>query len=532
MSTADEEHLARALRQEDPAVARDMALSVMAVAIEKGNIHLEGRARALLAECFILLADYRSAHEHSIRAIQLLQSVRDTSGESKALSVLSSAASALGSNDQAIEAALLGLELARIEGSADRRSELQVQLGLALLHARCFDASKDALQQARVLEPASSTALNALCSLVVEGTCEVVRVITIRHETGGMPPLDGLHLAMRRYDDFAARHDMVALAQPDQRPIQVNWNLVASAAHCWSGELSRAERELETVRRWMDEEGIAAWMESLEALVRCELAMARSDWPAAERAASRMVSLAESTGREQSALLGHVLACHVFERQGKWESAARELKQLAARERRIRASTLASRSAVVAWQLDMRRSEDTKRELQASAAQLERLTLEDPLTGIANRRCFEQSAEQSLRESLSAGRSLCVALIDVDRFKQVNDRFGHLVGDKVLQVVAALLVEQVRADDLAARWAGDEFVILFRRTELSQARDICSRLRVAIAGHDWGGIESTLEVTISVGVAESQPGDTLKRLVDRSDQAMYEHKTATKPGSR
>lgn len=532
MSTADEEHLALALRQEDPAVGRDMALSVLAVAIEKGNKHLEGRALVLLAECYGLLADNHSAYEHSIRAIQLLQSVRDASGESKALSVLSSAASALGSNDQAIEAALLGLELARIEGDFDRQSELQVQLGVALMHAKCFDASKDALRQARLLESVSSTALHALCSLVVEGTCEVVRVITIRHETGKMPSLDSLHLAIGRYDDFAAHHDMAALAQPDQGPIQVSWNLVASAAHCWSGELSRAEHELEVVRRWMNEEGIAPWMESLEALVRCEVALARSDWLAAEQAASRMVSLAELTGREQSALLGHVLACHVFERRGRWESAARELKQLAARERRIRAETLASRSAVVGWQLEMRRSEESKRDLQASAARFERLTLEDPLTGIANRRCFEQTAEQSLRESHSTGRSLCVALIDVDSFKQVNDRHGHPAGDKVLQVVAALLIEHVRTDDLAARLAGDEFVVLFRRTELSQAREICGRLRAAIAGHDWSGIEPRLRVTISVGVAESRSGDTLEQLVGRSDQAMYEHKTATKSGSR
>jgi diguanylate cyclase (GGDEF)-like protein len=163
---------------------------------------------------------------------------------------------------------------------------------------------------------------------------------------------------------------------------------------------------------------------------------------------------------------------------------------------------------------------------------LEKLALEDPMTGIANRRCFEQVATQSLRESRSdGGRALCLALIDVDHFKQVNDGHGHGVGDKVLQIIAALLSEHVRDEDLAARLAGDEFVLLLHRTELTKAAEVCERVRRAVAEYNWPAVSPGLLVTISVGLARSQPGDTLETLMHRSDVSMYERKGASTLGS-
>jgi len=240
-----------------------------------------------------------------------------------------------------------------------------------------------------------------------------------------------------------------------------------------------------------------------------------------------MVRLAEQTGGEQAALMGHLLASRIFEMQGKHQQALAALKQLAARERRIRSESLASRSTVVSWQLQVRSSEESRRSLEASAQLLERLALEDAMTGIANRRAFEQVATQALQAShTDGGRPLCLALIDVDRFKQINDRHGHVVGDKVLRVIAAMLTEHVRDEDFAARLAGDEFVLLLRQTALNKACEICERVRMAVAGHDWTAISPALRVTVSIGVAQSQGSDTLETLMRRSDASMYEHKAA------
>ncbi len=123
---------------------------------------------------------------------------------------------------------------------------------------------------------------------------------------------------------------------------------------------------------------------------------------------------------------------------------------------------------------------------------------------------------------------MCLALIDVDHFKQVNDGHSHGVGDKVLQIIAALLSEYVRDEDLAARLAGDEFVLLLRRTELAKASEVCERVRRAVADYNWPAISPGLAVTISIGLAQSQLGDTLETLMHRSDVSMYERKGAFK----
>jgi diguanylate cyclase (GGDEF)-like protein len=121
-----------------------------------------------------------------------------------------------------------------------------------------------------------------------------------------------------------------------------------------------------------------------------------------------------------------------------------------------------------------------------------------------------------------------LALIDVDHFKQVNDGHSHVVGDKVLQVIAALLCEHVREEDLAARLAGDEFVLLLRPTELTRASEVCERVRRAVADYNWPAISAGLAVTISIGLAQSRSGDTLETLMHRSDVAMYERKAVSK----
>jgi len=513
------------MRQEDPKVARDLALPILKSAAARTNRHLEGRVLTLLAQCENLLENSAESYDLSLRALPLLQSVGDFRAEAEALAVLCRSSSALGRNDQAIEAALLALELAKRSGDAANQTDAQSRLGKALFHAGCFAAARHHLRAARRHAEVGSSALEVYTSIVIEGVCELMSFVTERHESGHTPSLHNLLVLLELHADFERRHD-IAQTHPDEQLVQATWRLVSSAAHCWMGGIAEAELELESVRCWLDAHQLAPSMRGLEALVRCEVSQAKGDLIDAERSAARMVELAEQTGREQSALTGHMLLSRVFEMQRKPELALAELKRLAARERRIRSETLASRSTVVSWQLEMRRSEESRRALQASAQHLERLALEDAMTGIANRRCLEQVAAEGLRADLAAGgRKLCLALIDVDHFKQVNDGHSHLVGDKVLQVIAALLTEHVRENDLAARLAGDEFVLLLR-TDLAKASEICERVRRAVADYKWSAISAGLSVTVSLGVAQSQPGDTLERLMHRSDTAMYEHKAA------
>jgi len=178
----------------------------------------------------------------------------------------------------------------------------------------------------------------------------------------------------------------------------------------------------------------------------------------------------------------------------------------------------------VAWQLGARQSERHLQQALATSRQFERWSLEDALTGIANRRHFEQSLAERLRASVAADRPLSVAMIDVDKFKSVNDRYTHRVGDRVLKTVAAILSSQVREHDLPARWAGDEFVILFDDATEPVALQICERIRAAVAGFDWDAIAPGLRMSVSIGLSEARVGDSADSVLQRSDESMYQTK--------
>ncbi|MBE0548120.1 MAG: diguanylate cyclase [Rubrivivax sp.] len=528
LTTTLEAQLALATRQERPELGKSMAQPVLEAAEEAGDLSLQARALACIAQYEELLCRHRSAQALSTRAAQLFQALGNLTGEAAALTTVARSSSVLGRDETAVEAALLALELSKRTEDPHAVVLAQAQLGHTLAHCGNFEAAREALMRAEVLARECGSELDELVALVMQGACEAFRVVTLRHETGHMPTLEQVQGLRERLVRFVAKHDMVALAQPDQTQIQVFMNLVSGLFHCWCDDVRLARSALESARAWLDRTGDAPWMDTFEALVRCELAQVERDLPLAEQQARRMVHLGGHLEREQAALLGHLLACRVFELQGKHTEALGELKAMAARERRIHNESLSTRHEVVAWQLDMRRSEQSRRALQVSTAHFEKLSMEDPLTGIANRRCFESAAGVGLSHCHDSGTALCVAMLDVDHFKQVNDIHSHVVGDKVLQVVAALLTEHVRAEDLAARLAGDEFVILFRDTDTHSAWEACERLRAAISRHDWEQMSPGLAVSVSIGLAQSLPGDSLETLLRRSDMSMYERKNATR----
>ncbi len=137
------------------------------------------------------------------------------------------------------------------------------------------------------------------------------------------------------------------------------------------------------------------------------------------------------------------------------------------------------------------------REVERQAALLRRHALEDPLTGLGNRR----SAERRLAGLRLGAEPLSLAVVDVDRFKEVNDDTSHSDGDEVLRRVAALLREHSRADDEVYRWAGDEFLVVLPTATQQQALAAAERLRAAVAEADWRDLPLSEPITVSIGVA-------------------------------
>ncbi|GAB2694529.1 diguanylate cyclase [Thalassiella azotivora] len=153
--------------------------------------------------------------------------------------------------------------------------------------------------------------------------------------------------------------------------------------------------------------------------------------------------------------------------------------------------------------------------LRESSEQLSRAALVDPLTGLANRRALEEHLQQPV-----VGRA--AVFVDVDHFKAVNDTWSHEVGDAVLRTVAGLLTASCRAEDLVARFGGDEFVVL-TRGGAGAARGVAERLHTAVRGHEWAALAPGLCVTVSVGVA---PDPGAAGAVASADAALYAAKRA------
>jgi len=161
-------------------------------------------------------------------------------------------------------------------------------------------------------------------------------------------------------------------------------------------------------------------------------------------------------------------------------------------------------------------------ETERAAGQLRRQAYEDALTHLPNRRY----AEARLEGLLSSGALPALAVVDIDRFKSINDAAGHPGGDAVLRAVGQLLVDGCRDTDEVCRWAGDEFVILLPDTSAEHAERAMERIRRSIAGHDWSALGVEVPVRISVGIAQAARGDDRRTLFAAADGVLYDAKRA------
>jgi diguanylate cyclase (GGDEF)-like protein len=178
----------------------------------------------------------------------------------------------------------------------------------------------------------------------------------------------------------------------------------------------------------------------------------------------------------------------------------------------------------------------------AEAEELKRryqhLSIVDELTGIHNRRFFFPEAQAALSTAVRHRHPFAVMMVDLDRFKQINDRHGHSMGDKVLQVTAALLKGQTREGDIIARFGGEEFVLALPNTDLDGARRLADRVLRSLRNLAFTAGDQTLYVTTSIGLTaltgEESPerSDMLEALLRQADQALYVSKAEGRDQSR
>jgi diguanylate cyclase (GGDEF)-like protein len=167
-----------------------------------------------------------------------------------------------------------------------------------------------------------------------------------------------------------------------------------------------------------------------------------------------------------------------------------------------------------------------RHELSQAVQRIGEMASRDELTGLANRRQVQESLNAARDASAHGGSGWCAALVDVDRFKNVNDHHGHAVGDEVLRALARSGSGQVRKQDLLGRWGGEEFVLLLRDASLETAVAAVDRWRQALSAQPIAVGELQVPVTFSAGVAAYREGESVEQVLARADEALYRAKNA------
>ena len=168
-----------------------------------------------------------------------------------------------------------------------------------------------------------------------------------------------------------------------------------------------------------------------------------------------------------------------------------------------------------------------KREMRMAQEKLAEMSVRDELTGLFNRRYFQEALDREISGAERYGHGLALCMIDLDHFKRVNDTYGHLCGDRVLKDFGRLLAESTRKYDVACRYGGEEFSVILPDTSLKKATSLCERFRERIKSFEFHWEDVTLQITTSVGVAARSAGGDIggEQLIDLADKALYRAKS-------
>jgi len=232
-----------------------------------------------------------------------------------------------------------------------------------------------------------------------------------------------------------------------------------------------------------------------------------------DEAVAVFVEALERAESKSAALTAAEHLAEAYEKSGDPVAALAAYKQFHQFYAQVASETAQRNARVAAVRMETEQAKATAEQERLRADGLLRISLEDPLTGLANRR--------RLDDELAAGvDGNTVALIDVDHFKRVNDQYSHQIGDEVLRGLAALLRAGCRTGDIAARYGGEEFAVLFRNMSEAEALAAAERIRVAVEEFPWGSVAAGLQVTVSIGVAAGPD------LLPIADRRLYQAKHA------
>jgi diguanylate cyclase (GGDEF)-like protein len=495
------------LDRSEPTLAKDLVLSVD----ESADPAVRARALSILARCHQMLDEYAEGMTVAGQALALCQTLEDRAGEAVVRAIVARMLIATGDIGDALVEVLTALEVA--EASGDLAASMTVLGGAGIIYlyldqlGECLEFCERAAETARLLgDELTNGAMLDTMACANMGLADTARA-------------DGDELAALAFSATAqsqSRRAMAIARRLGHRRYEATAvaNLAESLAFC-----GRTDDALHMLSSWrLDPERDSPYTITHHLDTRGCICLASGRYEeavghfaealaAAEGKTTRMTvyeHLADACERsgDLRAALDHFKQFHMLYKQVSSEAARRSGSVAVVRLETVQAKALAEQERVRAAAL------------QHSNRELLRQSLEDPLTGLANRR--------SMDGRLDAGMDgYAVVLIDVDNFKKVNDTYSHLIGDDVLRHLAKLLRVMCRADDTAVRFGGEEFAILLNRQDEYSALATAERLRALVEEFDWSVVVPGLTVTVSIGVACGNEAGSTTAVLALADQRMY-----------
>lgn len=419
--------------------------------------------------------------------------------------------------------------------SQDFRTQVHVCNLLGLVHAdlgqlqASYQFHQDALAAARLAHEADLE-LIALTNLAG-------RSLAIGEQARDEQRFGEAAAAWNRVLDLAQTTEALALTNDIQMGLP--HFLVAYGAalrHLGKTEAALAvfDRLYRIVNRFADRSSLPHAAIQLGALYR------EQGWPEqARKVLHEGMAEAERLGAKARLSTLHLAACELEEANGQYRAALQHHKLFASLREECATEKARHKSMALAVKLDtqqaLTQAEDARlraNQLQAAnqalkvrADHLSRETLIDPLTDLGNRRLLDKQLPRMHRRARTGHNPLFAAMLDVDHFKLVNDRFSHAVGDGVLARLATLIRSMSRDGDLAVRYGGEEFVVVFQGTCRATSLAACERFRLAVEQADWSDIHPELQnVTVSLGLADLAGHADVWEGVHHADQMLYQAK--------
>ena len=519
--------IARAWRTyyEDPGRALDVAVRGYESGRSLDDAGLCARARALQGAVGLHRGDLQGALELAVEAQRYLGQAHDSSARCEVAALKAQVSFFSGSYADALREAELAVRVA--DESADRNLRIFARRSACLVFGNVGvpDWDQRLVELLRLSVDAGDAWEEAIsrndlaCYMQETGDLkgaegEIDRALAVAHSVPGRNNFALGVLHSTRADirllgarpEEALRDAEAAIARllegGDPNPYVLGMTVRAQVqARMALGQLDGARESGEGALEWLGDR-----VPQMRSLILTTLATALRD-----------------AGRTEEAYEALERACEL-ERQ-----AFRELSQvqlsleratLEAREARRHSDLLTVKNRQLAEAHD--ELERRANELEALHAQLREQAERDPLTGVHNRRYLARELERLTDERVSGRISL--AVLDVDHFKAINDRFGHAAGDEVLIRIAGLLCDHLRESDSIIRSGGEEFIILMPRTDANAAKACCERVRRAINTEVWSSVADGLSVTTSLGMATTDEPTNLEAVIRLADQRLYEAK--------